>query len=227
MVPSAVALLLADGRFPAGGHAHSGGMEAAVTDGRVHDLATLHRFLGGRLATAGTVAATLAASVCLRPDEWERLEVEADARMASPVLRVTSRQQGRQLLRAATATLASVESSSPRQAPLSGVIARSGGLHLAVAMGLVAAAAGMGPEDAARWAAYDSVVGPATAAVRLLGLDPFAVHHVLAMLATQVDDVAGSASSSAASGSIPSPSAPMLDIGAEQHAREEMSLFAS
>ena len=31
------AFLLADGRFPAGGHVHSAGVEAAVADGRVHD----------------------------------------------------------------------------------------------------------------------------------------------------------------------------------------------
>ncbi len=33
-VSRAALLVLADGRFPAGGHAHSGGAEAAVTAGR-------------------------------------------------------------------------------------------------------------------------------------------------------------------------------------------------
>ncbi|MDP8970441.1 MAG: urease accessory protein, partial [Actinomycetota bacterium] len=47
------ALLLADGRFPSGGHAHSLGLEAAVADGRVRDLDTLGAFAAGRLATAG------------------------------------------------------------------------------------------------------------------------------------------------------------------------------
>ena len=32
---NSVLLLLADGRFPAGGHAHSSGLEAAVAAGRV------------------------------------------------------------------------------------------------------------------------------------------------------------------------------------------------
>ena len=35
----AALLVLADGRFPAGGHAHSGGVEAAVAHGAVHDTA--------------------------------------------------------------------------------------------------------------------------------------------------------------------------------------------
>ncbi|MDP9388377.1 MAG: urease accessory protein UreF, partial [Actinomycetota bacterium] len=47
------ALLLADGRFPAGGHAHSAGVEAAVADGRVGDVASLAAFARGRLWTAG------------------------------------------------------------------------------------------------------------------------------------------------------------------------------
>ena len=49
----AALLLLADGRFPAGGHAHSGGVEAAVAAGRVHDTASLEAFCRGRLHTAG------------------------------------------------------------------------------------------------------------------------------------------------------------------------------
>ncbi|MDP9074601.1 MAG: urease accessory protein, partial [Actinomycetota bacterium] len=49
-MPPIAALLLADGRFPGGGHAHSGGLEAAVADGSVADLAGLEAFLIGRLA---------------------------------------------------------------------------------------------------------------------------------------------------------------------------------
>ncbi|MET9855589.1 urease accessory protein UreF, partial [Streptomyces sp. NPDC006450] len=52
----ATLLVLADGRFPAGGHAHSGGAEAACKAGRIHDAATLAEFCRGRLHTAGLVA---------------------------------------------------------------------------------------------------------------------------------------------------------------------------
>ena len=62
------ALLLSDSRFPAGGHAHSGGVEPAVTAGTVSDLVSLETFLRGRLRTAGLVAAGLAAAACARPD---------------------------------------------------------------------------------------------------------------------------------------------------------------
>lgn len=57
-------LLLADGRFPGGAYAHSGGLEPAVVDGSVDDLASLERFVTGRLTTTGVTEAWLAASAC-------------------------------------------------------------------------------------------------------------------------------------------------------------------
>ena len=54
-------LLLADGRFPAGGHAYSAGTESAVRYGDVTDLASLERYLRGRLATLGATDAAFAA----------------------------------------------------------------------------------------------------------------------------------------------------------------------
>ena len=59
-------LLLGDGRFPAGGHAHSAGVEAAVADGRVVDEVTLERFVHGRLVTTGLVDAALSAATLRR-----------------------------------------------------------------------------------------------------------------------------------------------------------------
>src|SRR5690349_4819497 len=95
---TAALLTLADSRLPSGGHAHSGGIEQAITDGLVRDPATLDAFLRRRLRTAGAVAAGLAAAACRSGDiAW--LDAEADARTPSPALRAASRQQGRGLLR--------------------------------------------------------------------------------------------------------------------------------
>jgi len=58
---TAALLTLADSRLPAGGHAHSGGVEQAVAAGLVHDPASLAAFLLRRLQTSGAVAAGLAA----------------------------------------------------------------------------------------------------------------------------------------------------------------------
>lgn len=60
----AAALVLGDGRFPAGGHAHSGGVEEAAAQGLVGDLPTLGSFLAGRLETVGLVSAALGAAAC-------------------------------------------------------------------------------------------------------------------------------------------------------------------
>ncbi|MFD9871072.1 urease accessory protein UreF, partial [Streptomyces niveus] len=58
----AALLVLADGRFPAGGHAHSGGAEVAVRAGRLTDARDLASFCRGRLHTTGRSAAALAAA---------------------------------------------------------------------------------------------------------------------------------------------------------------------
>lgn len=214
-------LVLADGRFPAGGHAHSGGAEAAVRAGRIEDAAGLERFCRGRLHTAGLTAAALAAAAALGHDP-AALDAAADARTPSPALRAAARRLGRQLMRAARATW---------PAPELDALARAfpRGAHQPVVLGTAARAAGLGPEDAAHCAAYETVSGPATAAVRLLSLDPFRATAVLARLAPDMDDVAARATAAAAGGvdTLPAASAPLLDITAEQHAAWPVRLFAS
>jgi urease accessory protein len=215
---AAALLLLADGRFPAGGHAHSGGTEPAVTADSVRDLPSLRLFLLGRLRTAGVVAAALAAATCARPGDATALEAEADARTPSPAQRAASRRQGRALLRAARIAW-------PDAPALAGLSATS---HHAVALGAAAAAAGCGPAEAALIAAYQSVTGPASAAVRLLALDPLQVNALLAGLTSEIDEVAQQATATATAGAeLPCPSAPALDQLAEAHARAEVRLFAS
>jgi urease accessory protein len=218
----AALLLLADGRFPAGSHAHSGGVEAAVRAGRVTGPASLAAFCAGRLHTAGLVAAGLAAAACRGLDAAE-LDEAADARTPSPALRATARKLGRQFLRAARATwpapeLDALAAAHPR------------GLHQPVVLGVTARVAGLTARDAALAAAHDAVSGPATAAVRLLSLDPFHATAVLARLAGDLDAVADRAATAArtgGTGALPAASAPLLDIAAEQHAAWPTRLFAS
>ncbi|MFI0239211.1 urease accessory protein UreF [Streptomyces sp. NPDC016845] len=221
----ATLLVLADGRFPAGGHAHSGGAEAAVKAGRIRDAASLEEFCRGRLHTSAAVAASLAAAAALGIDPAV-LDEAADARTPSAALRVTARRLGRQLLRAARATWPAPELDAlARQFPK--------GAHQPVVLGLTAHAAGLGPEDAAYCSAYEAVSGPATAVVRLLSLDPFDATRVLARLAPETDLVV-SASVEAArrattegTDALPAGSAPLLEVGAEAHAGWAVRLFAS
>lgn len=205
----ATALLLADARFPAGGHAHSGGVEPACTAGAVTDLPSLELFLRGRLRTSGVTAAGLAAAACDSHANWGLLDAEADARMPSPAQRDASRRQGRALLRAVLAAW-----------PSAGYLEHLGRApHHPIALGAAVAAAGCPREQAARIAAYQSVAGPASAAVRLLGLDPIAVGAVVARIAPEIDGICWE--------DLPFPSAPNLDLLAEVHITAEVRLFES
>lgn len=218
-------LVLADGRFPAGGHAHSGGVEAAVAARAVRDPATLDAFCRGRLHTAGLTAASLAAAAAAGCDPLV-LDEAADARTPAPALRATARKLGRQMLRAARAAW-------PCEALERLARDLPGGAHQPVVLGVAARAGGLTPLDAAHAAAFDSVAGPATAAVRLLSLDPFDATAVIAGLCHDVDAVARQAADAAARvaeegvGALPAASSPLLDITAEQHAAWPTRLFAS
>jgi urease accessory protein len=221
----AALLVLADGRFPAGGHAHSGGAEAAVRAGRITDAASLESFCRGRLHTAGLVSAALAAAAVLGVDP-RLLDEAADARTPSPALRTAARKLGRQLMRAARATWPSTELDAlAREFPK--------GAHQPVVLGLAARAAGLEAVDAAYCAVYESVSGPASATVRLLSLDPFDATGVLARLAPELDRVADQAVEAARRAvdagpdALPAASAPLLEIAAEAHAAWPVRLFAS
>ncbi|NUO46874.1 MAG: urease accessory protein UreF [Streptomyces sp.] len=221
----AALLVLADGRFPAGGHAHSGGAEAAVKSGRITGASSLEEFCRGRLHTAGLVSAALAASAVLGVNPVE-LDAAADARTPAPALRVAARKLGRQLMRAARATWPSAELDAlAREFPK--------GAHQPVVLGVTARAAGLDAVDAAYCAAYESVSGPASATVRLLSLDPFDATAVLARLSPELDRAADQAVEAGrrvlAEGvdALPAASAPLLEISAELHAAWPVRLFAS
>ncbi|MFJ2766486.1 urease accessory protein UreF [Streptomyces sp. NPDC087300] len=221
----AALLVLADGRFPAGGHAHSGGAEEAVKTGRVTGAASLEAYCRGRLHTSGLVSAALAAAAALGVDPAD-LDAAADARTPSLALRIAARRLGRQMMRAARATWPHPELDAlARQFPK--------GAHQPVVLGLTARSAGLGPEDAAYCSAYEGISGPATATVRLLSLDPFDATAVLARLAPDVDRVVCQAVDAARRvrdegvDALPAGSAPLLEIGAEAHGAWPVRLFAS
>ncbi|MYW42581.1 urease accessory UreF family protein, partial [Streptomyces sp. SID161] len=149
-----------------------------------------------------------------------------DARTPSPALRSAARRLGRQLLRAARAAWPSDELDAVARAFPKGA-------HQPVVLGLAARAAGLGPEDAAHCAVYESVSGPATATVRLLSLDPFDATGALARLAPELDRVADRAVEAARRvpdegvDALPAASGPLLEVGAQWHADWPVRLFAS
>lgn len=216
-------LLLSDGRLPAGGYAHSGGLESAIALGRVRDLEDLEKFLIGRASTSGAVAAAFAAATCSachtgRLDTVSLLDLEFRARTPSPALRGVSEILGRQLLRAMSAiTSHDLLQRLPTR------------LNHPVAFGAAAAMLDLDPLAAARGMLHETITGPAISVVKLQSVDPFDAHRVLVRLIPLLDELAGSAAVYADSDptEMPSYSSPMSDLIAEHHAVREVRLFAS
>ena len=98
--------------------------------------------------------------------------------------------------------------------------------HHPIALGVAAAVAGLGPRDAAQAAAYLSISGPATAAQRLLAMDPLTVAAVTARLAPEIDAVARRRPPWPWRPCRPPP-IPLLDLLAEVHAARKDRYFAS
>jgi urease accessory protein len=94
-------LTLADSRLPTAGHAHSGGVEEAVTSGLVVDLATLGAYLRRRIRTHGLVTASVAAALHAATPTIGDADRETDARTPAPAARQALRAQGRGLARLA------------------------------------------------------------------------------------------------------------------------------
>jgi urease accessory protein len=231
-VPLLAVMLLADGRFPAGGHAHSVGVESAVADGRVRDEASLEEFVAARLATTGLTDASLAVATAHRlgsaasEDDVRcvllAVDAEADARIPVAVSRQASRRLGRQLGRAAARCWPAGE-----LAELAGLL--PDGAHQSVVFGCVGVAAGASLEDIAALVVHHTLTTPAQAGVRLLGLDPFGVAAVVSRLHRMGTAVASDAVrfGTSALADLPAGSVPLLDIEATRHVGWDVRLFAT
>lgn len=204
-------LTLADSRLPTGGHVHSGGVEEAVTCRLVVDLPTLDAYLRRRVRTSGLVTASIAAAVHRSQLGIADAEAETDARTPAPAARQSSRAQGRGLLRLAR-----------RVWPGSDWDALGPKPHLAVAGGRVGLVAGLDPEQTALSIVYTTMTGTATAAQRLLALDPGDVAALTFALAELCEQTAHTAAQGLAD-----LSDPLLDELAQRHAERERPLFAS
>ena len=220
---SASFLLLADSRFPTGAHAHSAGVEASHACGDVKSIADLEAFLAGRLLTTAPVDAAFAAAANQGRAADGELDQELAIRTPSPRLRSISRTLGRQLLRPAERAWPSHRYDELR-------VLHPDGPMQPIALGVVAAAAGLSPLDAALCSLHHLVGAATTAAVRLMGLDPFEVHALAARFAPRLDVLAAEAADHAANRApcdLPSTTSVIGDILAQHHATWEVRLFAS
>ncbi len=224
---NAALLLLADGRFPSGGHAHSAGAEPAVGVGDINDQASLREFVLGRLQTNGLVDAAFAAAVCARCAgdgivPWSQLEAEYLARTGSPRLRTASRTLGRQLLRGGQRAFPSARAEEA-------VAALGTSIPQPIVMGIIAAAAGCAAAEAALCELHHLVGSLTSAGVRLLGLDPFEIAAFGAALVPELERLAALAATTADvdPAELPADVALLNDVLAEHHSTWEVRLFAS
>ncbi len=220
---SAVAMLLADSRFPAGGYAHSLGLEQAVSDGL--GVAGVAQFIDARLrlvarADAALSVAALRAAARSDAQQLASLDDEHAARCPSPVLREIARRLGTQLLRSAATTWAGATIADYRAA--------SATTPRPVALGVVGAAAGLDETEVATIALYDDAATVASAALKLLGLDPAEASRWVAELTAQIDAAAWAVcADDRPIGEQEPPAAVGLELAAARHAIRTERFFVS
>lgn len=213
-------MLLADARLPVAGHTQSAGLEPAVQGGlRVGEVPL---YISARLSTAvrveaGTAVVALHHLTCGLP--LEPVVSAWAARTPSPALRRTSRTQARALNRLAGRLWPDAE-------PVARAVAMPG-VPRPVALAATAAAVGLDPPSLARLIGYDDVQTVASAALKLLPLDPAVatgwVHDALPAVAAAAESVARLTCPA----EIPATAGPQTESWAEAHAHSTRRLFSA
>jgi urease accessory protein len=181
-------LQFADGLFPAGGFAHSLGLETYVQDGRVSDVAGLEAFvvahLEGSAGPCDAVAAALAARAAAAGDVDTLIALDArlDAMRVVPESRAASRQIGRQTLRVAGALTTDRTLGAFIRATTDG---RAPGHH-PVAFGAALGSEGVSAEHAALAYLYATTAMLVGAGVRLLALGQLDGQRILCAVRPRV-----------------------------------------
>jgi urease accessory protein len=220
-------LQFADGLFPAGGFAHSLGLETYVQDGLVTDRAGLEAFvtaqLEGAAGPADAVAVAAAVRLAAAGDAlgWIDLDARLEAMKPVPETREASRQMGRQTLRVAASLGADAFLLEIAAAVGDGLAA---GHHAAV-LGAALGRAGAEPALAATAYLHSTAVLLVGAGLRLLALGQVEGQRVLAGVRPRIARLA-----TAAATATPADMwsfTPGLELASLRHATLDTRLFRS
>ncbi|MFI7063319.1 urease accessory protein UreF [Kribbella sp. NPDC050124] len=247
--PEVVALMLADGRLPTGGHTQSAGLEPAVRAGLGADgeqLADVAAYARDRLRTITRVeaaVAVLARHVALPPGS------------GSPSRRFglknpASGDQDPPVSDDSAARLGAVEGAWAARTPsevLRRVSRRQGRAYLRLAtrvwpdvlqhlaadsetprpvvVGVIGAVTGLSAEQVARLVAYDDAQTVVSASLKLLPVDPADAAGWLAGLHDDIERLVTDVAPLTEIEKLPADGAPLIDVLAHNHAAERMRLF--
>ncbi|MEM9915753.1 MAG: urease accessory UreF family protein [Planctomycetota bacterium] len=201
---------LADSAFPAGGFAHSAGVEAAMQAGVIHDLATLESAMRALIAQAAASALPALTTVVAEPERFAEVEQRLEATLTNHVAHRASVAQGQALLSAAPRVFAQSTLADWAQACRAD---RKPG-HFASVFGFVASELGMDVDRASELFVFMSLRSALSAAVRLGAIGPLAAQSMLQTLTPEARAAVSAAVSAAASMTLDDlhQAAPLLDV---------------
>ena len=211
---------LADSAFPAGGFAHSYGLEAAWQQGEV-GAASLPAFVRDGIAQAGQSGLPFVLAAFDDPASLLVIDERCDAFLRNPVANRASRVQGR-------AWIGTVERSFPRDEVrmlTEAVKARPGGRHFAPIFGATLQALGIERDEAARLFLFGAARGMLSAAVRLGVTGTTDAQRILSERSEDLDRTIRRCSDLAIDDA--AQTSPLLDLWQASHDRLYSRLFQS
>lgn len=209
-----LAMLLADSRLPAGAHVSSNGVEAGLRRGL--DPGEIADYMRARMATVVRVEAGAAviarhltehgplSAAGIVIDRLGDLEIEWAARTPSPTLRDIAIALGAGLARI-----------GQRIWPQTAEVLRTRPLPRPIVLGIIAAGAGIGPDDLVRLVAYDDAQTVAAAVLKLEPTDPIRVTEWVLDACAAIEGSVSELSRLTRTEALPAAGAPLIEDWAE------------
>jgi urease accessory protein len=214
-------LQLADAAFPAGGFAHSGGLEAAAQLGEIASVGDLGAFVDASIWQAGRQALPLLGAAHDEPERLAELDAMCDAMLVSHVANRASRSQGRAFVSTSVRVFDDKTVSTIDEA----CRARELRVHIGPAVGAVSRALGVARLDAMALHLHGSLRTILSAAVRLGLVGPHEAQRMTYERASLLDRILATCAN------IPPEAAaqpaPLLDLFGMAHDRFDVRLFTS